>query len=132
MMSTGAASALRPTRLQHVESGLIGGVDVLEHENRRRSRLQLLDERGGHFAEASPRLLTSVASSPPVVRVMSSSGPSGRGVKSASQAPARRRRRPRVLIGEGPHERRLAHARLAADEYQSAAGAVEDSAKRIL
>jgi hypothetical protein len=39
---------------QHVQSGLIGSVDVLEHENRRRSRLQLLEECGGHLM--GPRL----------------------------------------------------------------------------
>jgi hypothetical protein len=37
-----------------------------------------------------------------------------------------------VLIAKGPHERRLAHARLTTDEYQPAAGAIEDSIKRIL
>src|SRR5262245_15076084 len=116
---------------QHVERSLIGSVDVLEHENRRRSRLQLLDECGGHLMRPRPAFDQRCELAPGRAGDVEQRAEwTGREERVACTG--QETRRLRMLIAEGPHERRFPYTSLAADEYQPAAGAIEDSPKRIL
>ena len=72
-----------------VEGGLVGPVQVLDDEDRRRAARELAQQRVGHRRAARASPAVACARSPPVSSATSSSGPSARGVNSASHAPHR-------------------------------------------
>ena len=102
---------------QDVERRLVGPVDVLEHDDGR--PVELVGKRERDVSCGRRPLATRAANAPVVWPARSRNGPSGAGVVRASQAPCRIGAS--APLAERAHERRLADARLAADEHEASA-----------
>jgi predicted nucleotidyltransferase len=123
---------LEPSRQQpeDVERRLVGPVDVLEDEDRRRRGRQLAGERGRHLVwpragldealELAARPLGDLEQRPERSR-------SEEGIAGAPEDS----RRVAVLVAEAPQQRRLPTAGLAADEHQAAVRALGDGGQRV-
>jgi hypothetical protein len=77
-----------PEQANDVERCLVRPVDIFDDEHGRGISAELAHQRGRDLVGFAS-LWTSASNSPPVDCATSISGPSGRGVKSASQAPQR-------------------------------------------
>ena len=92
---------------------------ILEHENRRRVRLELLDQGGAHLVGPRPAFhdCCEVAlGRAGDVEQRSEWTRREQCIAGPRQEPCR----PRVLVAEHSHERRLAHTGLAAHENEPA------------
>ena len=105
---------------QHVHAPCVRPVRVLDDDDERLPVVAELQKPGGDVVCRGPRVEHPVDRTWLQASAISRNGPRGRGVTSGSHPPPEDRRRVRQLLAEPADERRLADARLTADEDEAA------------